>query len=186
MTQHSPRASRLAGSLLALALALPVLPAAAAELSTPQVAVIGAQVELTFQLHGGFDEVLLARLDSGLPTGFVYRFLLLRDRKHWWDDKVAEATFEVVAMYNAVGQEYLVNFKQDGRLVESRLARSRAELEAAMSRFERLPLFALAGHPRGTRMLVKARAELGSRTLLSFIPVNLDTDWAESRKFRVP
>jgi hypothetical protein len=175
---------RLAGLLSAMALL--VAPAAAAELSTPQVAVIGAQVELTFQLRGGFDDVLLARLDSGLPTGFIYRFELLRDRKHWWDDKLAEATFEVVAMYNAVGQEYLVNFKHDGRLVESRLARSRGELEVAMSRFERLPLFALADLPRGTRLLVKARAELGSRTLLSFIPINVDTDWAESGKFRVP
>ena len=86
-------------------------------------------------------------------------------------------------MYNAVSQEYLVNFKREGKLVESRLVRHLPELEAAMTRFERVPVFRLDDDERG-RLLVKARAELGSRTLLSFIPVNVTTDWAESRKFR--
>ena len=86
-------------------------------------------------------------------------------------------------MYNAISQEYLVNFKRDGKLVESRLARSRGDLEAAMTRFEHLPLFPVA-ELGDARFLVKARAELGSRTVLSFIPVHDTTDWAESRKFR--
>jgi hypothetical protein len=162
------------------------IPAAAAELSTPQVSVVDAKLELTWQLDGAFDEVLLARLDSGLPTGFLYRFELLRDRKHWWDDKRRETTLEVVAMYNAVGHEYLVNFKHDGRLIESRLARNRGELETAMSRFERVPLFVVEGLPTSGRLLIKGRAELGTRTLFSFIPIDIETDWAESRKFRLP
>ena len=89
-------------------------------------------------------------------------------------------------MYNAVSQEYLVNFKRDGKLVESRLARSRPELESAMTRFERVPLFAAADlrGGDGSRFLVKARCELGTRTWLAFIPLHVDTDWAQSRKFR--
>lgn len=162
------------------------VPAAAAELSVPQVAVLEDRVALSFHLADAFDEVVRARLESGLPTGFTYRFHLLRDRKHWWDDGLVVTTLEVVAMYNAVSQEYLVNFKHDGRLVESRLARSRADLEAAMTQFDRVPLFAVAGLPRGERLLVRGRAELGARTLLSFIPVTIETDWAESRKFRLP
>jgi hypothetical protein len=161
-------------------------PAQAADLTLAQPAVVDARIQLTFQLQDAFDQRLVARLDSGLPTGFTYRFVVMRDRKHWWDAKLEETTLEVVAMYNAVGNEYLVNFKQDGRMVESRLARNRAELEAAMSRFERVPLFAAEGLPRGERLLVKGRAELGTRTLFSFIPVDIETDWAESRKFRLP
>jgi hypothetical protein len=93
-----------------------------------------------------------------------------------------------VAMYNAISQEYLVNFKRDGKLVESRLARSRPELESAMTRFERVPLFTLADlrGAEGSRFLIKARAELGTKTWLSIIPVHVDTDWAQSRKFRAP
>ena len=174
-------------ALLALA-ALPALPVAAraAELEVSSVDVVDGQVEVSFRLVDGFDEVFQARLDSGLPTGFVYRFELQRDRKHWWDDKLRETTLEVVAMYNAVGQEYLVNFKHDGRLVESRLVRSRSELGGALTRFDRVRLFAVEGLPRGDRFLVKGRAEMGTRTILSFIPILLDTDWADSRKFRVP
>ena len=40
--------------------------------------------------------------------------------------------------------------------------------------------------PRRSRLLVKGRAEMGTRTLLSFIPILLNTEWADSRKFRVP
>lgn len=177
---------RLAASLLASAAVAAAAPAAAAELSQLQVTVAGDQAQVSFQLDGAFDDALLARLDSGLPTGFVFEVELHRDRKHWWDDKLRATALEVVAMYNAVAQEYLVNFKHDGRLVESRLARNREELVAAMSRFERVPLFSLAGIPSGTRLLVKARALLGSRTLLAFIPVDVETDWVESRKFRAP
>jgi hypothetical protein len=178
---------RLAARLLASAALLAAASGAvAAELSQPQVTLEGHQVLLSFQLDGAFDDALVARLDSGLPTAFVYEVELHRDRKHWWDDKRRAATLEVVAMYNAVAQEYLVNFKHDGRLVESRLARSREELIAAMTRIDRVPLLHLGDLESGTRLLVKARAQLGSRTILAFIPVDVETDWVTSKKFRVP
>jgi hypothetical protein len=33
-------------------------------------------------------------------------------------------------------------------------------------------------------MLLRVRAELGTRTVLFFIPTTRTTDWVESRKFR--
>lgn len=158
----------------------------AAELRDLQPTVADGEVQVSFQLVGALEPQVMERIQSGLPTAFVYDVELLRDRRRWWDAKVAEATLEVVAMYNAVSQEYLVNFKRDGKLVESRLASSVTELEAAMTRVERVPLFAV-GDLRGgdgTRFLLKARAELGSKTWLSLIPVRISTDWAVSRKFR--
>jgi hypothetical protein len=168
-------------ALLALAPA-----ARAAELHDLQPTVVDGRVEVSFQLTGALDDGVMERIQSGLATSFVYRVELLRDRQRWWDDGIAEATLEVVAMYNAVSQEYLVNYKRDGKLVESRLARSRPELESAMTRFERVPMFTTAdlrGGP-GARFLLKARAELGTKTWLSFIPLHVETDWALSRKFR--
>jgi hypothetical protein len=175
-------------SRLALLIALLLsggLPALAAELRDLQPTVADGQVLVSFQLDGAFEPEVVDRVESGLPTSFVYQVELLRDRKRWWDDQVAGATLEVVAMYNAVSREYLVNFKRDGKLVESRLARSRADLESAMTHFERVPLFNLADLRVGphARLLLKAKAELGSKTWLSFIPVHVDTDWAQSRKF---
>jgi hypothetical protein len=169
-----------AAGLLAVALATPV---AAAELRDLRPTVADGQVQVSFTLRGAFDQSLIDRIQSGLPTTFVYDFELLRDRAHWWDAELDSASLEVVAMYNAVSQEYLINFKKNGKLVESRLARTRADLEAAMTKFERVPLFPL-DKVENTRLLIKGRAELGSRTLLSFIPVHVTTDWTESRKFR--
>jgi hypothetical protein len=169
-------------ALLALLL-LRTVAARAAELRELTPTVADGQVQVSFTLAGAFDGALMERIQSGLPTTFVYEFELLRDRRHWWDAEVASATLEVVAMYNAVSQEYLVNFKRDGKLVESRLARSQGDLEAAMTRFERLPLFPLADLD-DERLLVKGRCELGSHTVLSFIPVHDNTEWAVTRKFR--
>jgi hypothetical protein len=172
------------GPVLALLL-LRALPLFAAEVRDLQPMVVDGRVEVSFQLAGAIDDGVMARIESGLPTAFVYEVALLRDRQRWWDDEVADATLEVVAMYNAISQEYLVNFKRDGKLVESRLARSRPELESAMTRFERVPLFTVAdlrGGPR-SRFLLKARCELGTKTWLYFIPLHVETDWAQSRKF---
>ena len=89
-------------------------------------------------------------------------------------------------MFNAVAKEYLVNTKQDGKLIESRLARTVPELEAAMTRFDHFPLFELRRAPAGVRLLIKAQATLGARTVLSFIPTHVTTGWVESQKFRRP
>ncbi|MBZ0112687.1 MAG: DUF4390 domain-containing protein [Thermoanaerobaculia bacterium] len=177
--------------LLAVLLLVPVAaaPRDATEpgsLSVPRVNVIDntAQVSVTFE--GAFSPELVERIESGLPTGFTYDFELMRDRKHWWDAHLETSTLEVAAMYNAVSREYLVNFKLDGKLIESRLSRSLAELESSMTRVERLPLFALDDVPPHTRLLVRARVRLGSRTLFSLIPTRVETDWQESSKFFTP
>jgi Domain of unknown function (DUF4390) len=145
------------------------------------------RVHVTLALADAFGDEMRERIQSGLPTGIEYRLELCRDRKHWWDRPLRAATLQVVAMYNALTREYLVNFKLDGRLIESREVYDLAQLELVMTRVEALPVFALAdvGEPDGTRLLVRARAELGARTLLSLIPSTLTTAWVESRKFRL-
>ncbi len=125
-------------------------------------------------------------MDSGLPTPILYKFELSRDRKRWWDQKLKTATLEVVAIYDAVTRDYTVNYKLDDKLIESRTVRERKALEEAMTTIDQLPVFSLAGLSAEGRLLVKIAAEMGSRTILSFIPVTINTDWRESPKFRVP
>ncbi|HEX6904255.1 MAG TPA: DUF4390 domain-containing protein [Thermoanaerobaculia bacterium] len=157
-----------------------------AKISEIKIELDGFQVLTSFTLRGAFDRRLSERVESGLPTSIFYRFELARDRKRWWDRKVADNTLEVVAVYDAVARAYTVHQKLDGKLVESRTVRERKELETAMTVIERLPVFSLEGLPREGRLLVKVQAEMGSRTMLSFIPVSINTDWKESSKFRVP
>lgn len=145
------------------------------------------RVLASFALRDAFDRRLSSRLESGLPTSILYRLELHRDRKRWYDRRLEENTLEVVAVYDAVARSYTVHYKLDGKLIESRSLRERQEVQEAMTRIGPLPVFSLdrVTERRG-RILVKVRAELGSRTFLSFIPATIDTDWAESNKLRIP
>jgi len=149
------------------------------------IATDGVQIRVGFHFSGGFDQEVVERIASGLPTAFVYDLELLRDRIRWWDDSLERSRIEVVAMYNAVTGEYLVNTKQDGRLLESRTVRDRAELEAAMTRFQALPVFTIDHPDPEERYLVRARVELEPGEVLGFIPVRRTTGWVESNKVRI-
>lgn len=149
------------------------------------IALDGVQVLVSFRLEHGLSAELAERIESGLPSGFVYELELARDRKRWWDDGLASARLEVIAMYNAVTHEFLVNFKQDGKLVDSRVLTDRAELEQAMTRFSAQPVFTLEDPSPEERYLVRTRVELAPGSVLGFIPVRRATSWVESNKVRV-
>lgn len=155
-------------------------------LSELQVAVEGRRVEASFELVNGFTDKLFERIQTGLASGFTYQFVLTRDQKRWFDNRLDSSTLEVTAMYNAVTREYLVNFKQDGKLIDSRIALDRDELERVMTRFSGLTIFHLGDKSADKRLSVGARAELGSKTTLLIIPTRVKTDWVRSRKFRLP
>jgi uncharacterized protein DUF4390 len=157
-----------------------------AEISEIKINLDAGRVLTSFTLRDAFDRRLSERVDSGLPTPILYRFELSRDRKRWWDQKLKTATLEVVAIYDAVTRDYTINYKLDDKLIESRTVRERKALEEAMTTIDQLPVFSLAGLPQEGRLLVKVAAEMGSRTILSFIPVTINTDWKESPKFRAP
>ena len=171
-------------AILALLGAVPL--AAEPRIGDIRTALDGRHVQVGFRLIDGFDDVLRERIQSGLPTGILYEIELLKDRKHWWDRALAASNLQVVAMFNAVTREYLVNFKLDGRLIESRQIREVGELEDALTRIDLLPVFELGEVGADWRFLVAVRAELGSSTILSIIPTHLRTEWSESRKFRPP
>ena len=157
-----------------------------ARISDFQVAVEGNRVLASLKLRDAFDRRMVERLESGLRTSIQYSFELHSDRKRWYDNRLSASTLEVEGVYDAVSRSYTVHSRLDGELVESRTVRDLAALEAAMTQLERLPVFTLDGSPRRRRLLLKARAEMGSRLLFTFIPVAIDTDWEDSNKFRYP
>ena len=161
-------------------------PSTKAYLSELQVSLEGRRVEVSFELIDGLSDELFERIQTGLASGFTFEFVLVRDQKAWIDNKLARSELEVVAMYNAVTREFLVNYKQDGKLVDSRIARDRDELEVAMTEFERLTVFNLEGISPDKRILVRARAEVGSKTTMLIIPSRITTDWVRSRRFHAP
>lgn len=166
------------------ALALPVAADGPAAISELAVEVDGNRALVSFHLDDAFDPRFVERVQSGLPTGFTYQLELLKDRKRWHDRALEDTTFQVAAMYDALSRQYLVNYKLGGKLVESRMVNDLAALERALTRIEHLPAFDLGRAPRSWRLLVRVRAELGPRTILSFIPAKNFTEWYESNKFR--
>ena len=163
----------------------PVLPLSAEpHLSDLRVAVVGTSVEVSFELLEAYSEATFERIRTGLPTGFEYQFQLDRDRKRWFDASLATSDLQVVAMYNAVTEEYLINYKLDGELIRSQVVREAEALEIALTRFEGIPIFSLATVSTDDRMLVRARAELGSKRGFLFLPTKITTGWERSRKFR--
>jgi len=151
--------------------------------------VIDDRVLVSFVLRGAYDEDMARRVDSGLPTGFDYRVRLVRPRKSWFDSTVSASTLQIMAMYNAITREYLINYKQDGDLIESRVVRDKASLRRALTQVDALSAFDLGTLPsdlRDRRLKIQVRAELGTGTFLFFIPTTITTDWAESRELFEP
>lgn len=157
-----------------------------ARISEIKINLDGDRVLATFTLRDAFNQRFRERVESGLPTPILYRFELSRDRKRWWDEKLKTNTLEVVATYDAVARAYNVHYRLDGELIESRTVRELKDLEEAMMEVRDLPVFSVAGLSDRWRLLVKVQAEMGSRTMLSFIPVTINTDWKESSKFHAP
>lgn len=181
-----PKLMRPTLAILALAvllLAVPLARAESARISPIQVAVDGDRVLAAFVLRDGFDQRLRSRIESGLPTSILYRIELHRDRKRWYDQKLQESSLEVTAMYDAVARVYNVHFKLDDKLIESRTVHDLKAVEEAMTQIGKLPVFQLSGISPRRRLLLKIKAEMGSRTILSMIPVTIDTDWKDSPKF---
>ena len=108
-----------------------------------QVSLQGRQVEVSLQLVNGFSDELFERIETGLASSYTYHFVLYRDQKRWWDNKLDSSKLDVIATYNAMTREYLINYKQDGKLIDSRIARDRDELERAMTRINDVTVFEL-------------------------------------------
>jgi hypothetical protein len=157
---------------------------AEAKITDFQVGLDGSQVLASVTLDHAFDRRFVARVDSGLPTIILYHFELDLLRRHWWDPRLKSSSLAVVAIYDAVARTYTVHFRLDDKLIESRIVHDRKALEAAMTRIERLPVFNLGDVRDRRRLLLRVRADLGSRTVLSFVPVVITTDWVESQTFR--
>ncbi|HVS15604.1 MAG TPA: DUF4390 domain-containing protein [Thermoanaerobaculia bacterium] len=165
--------------------ARPALAADAAEIVDLMVERNGERLLVSFQLVGGFDEAVRQKIESGLPTGFTYQIKLERVRKWWLNGTIEHARVEVFAMYNAITREYLVNVKLDGKLIDSRTVKSLGDAERAMSIVHALPVFELDEVP-DARMVLRVRAELGSKNFLGLFPTTVSTGWAEVRSVQQP
>lgn len=139
------------------------------------------RISVSFDLVGAFDAPEIRRaIESGLPTVLAYDLELIRKRPNWFDDTVSRARLEVVATYNSVTREYLLNYRRDRRLVRSEIFTSLDELKARMSRIDEPDLFSTAGR-KPWKLRVRVRAELLRRYVWYIVPWDVATPWEDTR-----
>ena len=151
----------------------------------PRIEHLGAtaangQVSVHFSLSNAFRDETLQSLQSGVPTSLTYVVEIFRDRPHWFDEGIARSRIEVIATFNSVTREYLLNYRRDRRLVRSEVFSDLASLQHRMTTIDEPSLFDI-GHRRPYKLKVRAKADLMKGWLLYFIPWDDSTRWREAR-----
>jgi len=143
-------------------------------------AAANGQVSVHFSLTNAFRDETLQSLQSGVPTSLTYVVEIFRDRPRWFDEGVARSRIEVIATFNSVTREYLLNYRRDRRLVRSETFSDLLALQHRMTTIDEPSLFDI-GHRRPYKLKVRARADLMRGWLLYFIPWDVSTRWREAR-----
>ena len=140
-----------------------------------------SRVTVHFTLADGFEnEETTKALESGLPTSFTYVVEIFRDRPNWFDEGIGRSHIEVIATFNSVTREYLLNYRRDRRLVKSETFTDVAALQKRMTTIDEPDLFDI-GQRRPYKIKVRVRADLRRGWLLYLIPWEVSTRWKETR-----
>ena len=138
-------------------------------------------MSVRFSLDHAFDrEQTIQGLQSGVPTSFTYVVEIYRDRPNWLDEGIGRSRIEVIATFNSITREYLLNYRRDRRLVRSETFSDLAALQHRMTNIDEPDLFAI-GNRRPYKLMVRVKADLMRGWLLYFIPWEISTRWGSVR-----
>ena len=141
----------------------------------------GHEVSVHFSLAHAFErEQTIQGLQSGVPTSLSYVVEIFRDRPLWIDEGVARAHIEVIATFNSVTREYLMNYRRDRKLVRSETFSDLPSLQHAMTTIDELNVFD-AGTRAPYKLKVRVKADLMRGWLLYVVPWEVSTRWREVR-----
>ena len=139
------------------------------------------QVSVRFTMAHAFDrEQTIQGLQSGIPTTLTYVVEIFRDRPHWFDEGIGRARIEVIATFNSLTREYLLNYRRDHKLVRSETFNDLASLQKAMTTIDEPSLFDIGKRPP-YKLKVRVKADLMRGWLLYFIPWEFSTRWKTVR-----
>jgi hypothetical protein len=160
--------------------------AAAAASAEPKIENLTAvategRVSVRFNLANAFQGgKTVQALQSGLPTSFTYVVEIFRDRPNWFDEGIARSRIEVIATFNSVTREYLLNYRRDRKLVRSETLTDLETLEKRMTEIDEPSLFEI-GERRPYKLKVRVKADFERGFLLYVVPWQISTHWRESR-----
>lgn len=170
---------------------LSILSTLAAFADDPRIATLSAQsvnhqVSVRFTMLHAFDRAQIVQgLQSGVPTSLVYVVEAYRDRPNWFDEGIGRSRIEVIATFNSLTREYLLNYRRDHKLVRSEIFSDLGALERAMTTVDEPALFDI-GTRRPFKVMVRVKADLMRGWLLYFIPWEISTRWKAVRVTAAP
>jgi len=142
---------------------------------------VNGQVSVHFAMTRAFDDPqTIEAIQSGVPTSFNYVVEIYRARPNWFDEGIGRSHIQVIATYNSVTREYLLNYRRDHRLVRSETFSDLGTLQQRMTTIDEPNLFDV-GTRRPYKIKVRVRADLRRGWLLYFIPWEVSTRWKEVR-----
>lgn len=141
----------------------------------------GSSISVHFSLAHAFDrEQTIQGLQSGVPTSLSYVVEVYRDRPLWIDEGVGRSHIDVIATFNSVTREYLLNYRRDRKLIRSQTFSDLPSLQKAMTTIEEPNLFD-AGRRPPYKLKVRAKADLTRGWLMYVIPWEISTRWSVVR-----
>ncbi|HKO55943.1 MAG TPA: DUF4390 domain-containing protein [Thermoanaerobaculia bacterium] len=144
-------------------------------------AAANGQVSVRFSLTNAFrNGQTVQGLQSGVPTSFTYIIEIFRDRPNWFDEGIDRSRIEVIATFNSVTREYLLNYRRDRKLVRSETFSDLEALERRMTTIDEPALFDI-GKRRPYKLKVRVKADLSRGWMLYVIPWQVSTRWKEAR-----
>jgi Domain of unknown function (DUF4390) len=173
--------------VLSLAFAL----SAGSALAQPRIENLAAvavdgRVNVRFNLVNAFQNGnTVQALQSGLPTSFTFVVEIFRDRPNWFDDGIARSRMEVIATFNSVTREYLLNYRRDRKLVRSETLTDLDTLEKRMTTIDEPALFDV-GDRRPYKLKVRVKADFERGFLLYVVPWQISTRWRVTRVASLP
>jgi transposase len=144
------------------------------------------QISVHFTMAHAFDrEQTIQGLKSGVPTTLTYVVEIFRDRPHWFDEGISRSRIEVVATFNSLTREYLLNYRRDHKLIRSETFSDLAALQRAMTTIDEPNLFDIGKRPP-YKLKVRVKADLMRGWLLYVIPWEFSTRWQTVRVVAPP
>ena len=135
----------------------------AAELVNVSTLTRDGQVLVSFELAGAFTDDVRSTIESGLPTTFQYHVRLKREAAFWPDSTVASAMLATTVRYDNLTEQYNVSRTLDGRVQDTMVMGDEGEVQALLTRFDRISLFTTAGLEANESYHVRVSLEMRPR-----------------------
>ncbi len=174
-----------AAVLAAAFLATAAAPAGEDPLRIPmfETVVSGREVRVETRLAPGLPPDVRTRLASGLPTTVIWEVRLYVSRRNWWDGLEDERRYDVTATYRPMRDDFALERRLDGRLLETVVVPGREEAERALGTLPGLPCFTIGSHLAAKPLVVRVRCVYGTGMVLGFVPTRSMTGWRRSTVF---